>query len=54
MRDSHAAKQLLVRRLRCLATYEAANRALEKARHKNKDIHAVSILLSKQIKFQIH
>ncbi|KAI4458171.1 sorting nexin family member [Holotrichia oblita] len=44
MRDSHAAKQLLVRRLRCLATYEAANRALEKARHKNKDIHAVSIL----------
>ncbi|XP_022921044.1 sorting nexin-6 isoform X2 [Onthophagus taurus] len=40
MRDSHAAKELLVRRLRCLAAYEAANRTLEKARHKNKDIHA--------------
>lgn len=43
MRDSQAAKSLLVRRLRCLSNYEAANRALEKARHKNKDIHAVSI-----------
>lgn len=41
-RDSHAAKALLVRRLRCLAAYEAANRALDRARHKNKDIHAVS------------
>ncbi|XP_025832651.1 sorting nexin-6 [Agrilus planipennis] len=40
MRDSQAAKSLLVRRLKCLANYEAANRALEKARHKNKDIHA--------------
>lgn len=40
MRDSHAAKALLGRRLKCLATYEAANRALERARHKNKDIHA--------------
>ncbi|GLV31610.1 Sorting nexin 6 [Carabus blaptoides fortunei] len=39
-RDSHAAKALLVRRLRCLAAYEAANRALDRARHKNKDIHA--------------
>lgn len=39
-RDSHAAKALLVRRLRCLAAYEGANRALERARHKNKDIHA--------------
>lgn len=41
-RDSNAAKALLVRRLRCLATYEAANRNLEKARAKNKDVHAVS------------
>lgn len=44
MRDSQAAKSLLVRRLKCLANYENANRTLEKARHKNKDIHAVSIL----------
>lgn len=43
MRDSQAAKALLVRRLRCLANYETANRTLEKARHKNKDIHAVMI-----------
>jgi sorting nexin-5/6/32 len=42
-RDSNAAKALLVRRLRCLATYEGANRNLEKARQKNKDVHAVSI-----------
>lgn len=39
-RDSHAAKALLIRRLRCLAAYEAANRNLEKARSKNKDVHA--------------
>lgn len=42
MRDTTAAKNLLYRRLRCLADYEAANRALEKARAKNKDVHAVS------------
>lgn len=42
-RDSNAAKALLVRRLRCLATYEGANRNLEKARQKNKDVHAVSL-----------
>lgn len=42
MRDSQAARALLVRRLKCLVNYENANRALEKARHKNKDIHAVS------------
>lgn len=41
-RDSNAAKALLVRRLRCLNQYEAANRNLEKARAKNKDVHAVS------------
>ncbi|XP_070507533.1 sorting nexin-32 isoform X1 [Chironomus tepperi] len=38
-RDSNAAKALLVRRLRCLASYENANRNLEKARQKNKDVH---------------
>jgi hypothetical protein len=43
MRDSFAAKQLLYRRLRCLADYEQANKNLDKARTKNKDIHAVSI-----------
>lgn len=43
-RDSNAAKALLVRRLRCLAAYEAANRNLEKARSKNKDVHAVRII----------
>nr|CAG4644768.1 EOG090X05NC [Leptodora kindtii] len=40
MRDTTAAKNLLFRRLRCLANYETANRALEKARAKNKDVHA--------------
>jgi sorting nexin-5/6/32 len=40
-RDSTAAKALLIRRLRCLSAYEAANRNLEKARAKQKDIHAV-------------
>lgn len=39
-RDGHAAKALLVQRLRCLAAYETANRNLEKARVKNKDVHA--------------
>lgn len=43
-RDSNAAKALLVRRLRCLAAYEAANRNLEKARSKNKDVHAVRVI----------
>lgn len=39
MRDTAAAKNLLYRRLRCLANYENANRNLEKARAKNKDVH---------------
>nr|CAI5834280.1 unnamed protein product [Callosobruchus analis] len=43
MRDSQAARALLVRRLKCLANYENANRMLEKARHKNKEIHAVMV-----------
>ncbi|XP_043916826.1 sorting nexin-32 [Protopterus annectens] len=37
-RDSQAAKDLLYRRLRSLADYENANKALDKARMKNKDV----------------
>ncbi|KAI1284811.1 Sorting nexin-6 [Halotydeus destructor] len=44
MRDTSAAKNLLYRRLRCLANYEAANRNLEKARLKNKDVAAAQAL----------
>ncbi|XP_016839864.1 sorting nexin-6 isoform X1 [Nasonia vitripennis] len=40
MRDTAAAKRLLIRRLKALHTYETANRALERARAKNKDVHA--------------
>ncbi|OTF77002.1 hypothetical protein BLA29_012651 [Euroglyphus maynei] len=39
MRDTAAAKELLNRRLRCLANYETANRNLERARAKNRDVH---------------
>ncbi|KAJ1369794.1 hypothetical protein KIN20_031355 [Parelaphostrongylus tenuis] len=38
MRDTQAAKDLLYRRMRCLANYEAANKNLERARGRNKDI----------------
>lgn len=38
MRDSAAAKDLLYRRIRALADYETANKNLEKARTKNKDV----------------
>ncbi|XP_014663220.1 PREDICTED: sorting nexin-6-like [Priapulus caudatus] len=38
MRDSSAGKDLLYRRLKCLANYENANKMLEKARLKHKDI----------------
>jgi len=37
-RETSAAKDLLYRRLRCLANYEAANKNLERARAKNRDI----------------
>lgn len=40
-RESQAAKNLLYRRIRCLANYEAANKNLERARVKNKDIQKV-------------
>ncbi|GAB6026925.1 Sorting nexin-6 [Chamberlinius hualienensis] len=43
MRDSSAAKDLLYRRLRCLANFETANKNLEKARSKNKDVHAAEL-----------
>lgn len=54
-RDSNAAKALLVRRLRCLSAYEAANKNLEKARSKNKDVHAVSrnLLILKCLLFHL-
>ncbi|OQR76366.1 sorting nexin-6-like [Tropilaelaps mercedesae] len=42
-RDSGAAKDLLYRRFRALANYEAANRHLEKARMKNKDVPAAEV-----------
>lgn len=45
MRDTAAAKRLLVRRLKALHTYETANRTLEKARARNKDVHAVMTFL---------
>ena len=38
MRETQAAKNLLFRRLRCLANYENANKALEKARARNKEV----------------
>ena len=38
MKDTQAAKDLLYRRLRALANYEAANRNLDKARMKTRDI----------------
>merc|ERR1712083_1058385 len=38
MRDTNAAKDLLFRRLKCLSAYENANKTLEKARAKNKDV----------------
>ena len=44
MRDSAAAKDLLYRRVRSLADYENANKNLEKARTKNKDVPTVRIL----------
>merc|ERR1712173_424273 len=38
MRDTSAAKDLLYRRLRCLANYERANKDLDLARARNKDM----------------
>ena len=38
MRDAEAAKGLLYRRMRCLANLEAANKKLDQARAKNKDV----------------
>lgn len=44
VRDTEAAKNLLYRRARCLADYENANKALDKARVKGKEVAAVSKL----------
>lgn len=44
VRDTEAAKALLYRRARCLADYENANKALDKARVKGKEVAAVSTL----------
>lgn len=38
MRETQAAKDLLYRRMRCLANYEGANKNLERARAKNKEV----------------
>ena len=38
MRDSKAALDLMYRRSRCLADFETANKNLDKARAKNKEI----------------
>ena len=51
MRDSNAAKNLLYRRLRALATYENCNKALDKARSKNKDVAQVKILFFLRVFF---
>lgn len=40
MRDSSAAKNLMYRRARALANYEAANKNLDRARAKNKEVQA--------------
>ena len=44
MRDSAAAKDLLYRRLRCLANYEIANKNLDKARLKNREVQTAETL----------
>ena len=44
VRDTEAAKNLLYRRARCLADFENANKALDKARVKGKEIAAVSMI----------
>lgn len=44
MKDTGAAKDLLYRRLRSLANYESANRNLDKARAKNRDVAAAETL----------
>lgn len=49
MRDTDAAKDLLYRRAKCLSEFDNANKALDKARAKNKDISAVSIAVFKII-----
>ena len=45
MRDSSAGKDLLYRRTRSLVDYENANKALEKARTKNKEVALVRYII---------
>ena len=45
VRDTEAAKNLLYHRARCLADYENANKALDKARVRGKEVAAVSRML---------
>ena len=45
VRDTEAAKILLYRGARCLADYENANKALDKARVRGKEVAAVSRML---------
>ncbi|XP_072345423.1 sorting nexin-32-like isoform X1 [Scyliorhinus torazame] len=53
MRDSQAAKDLLYRRARSLSDYENANKALDRARMKNKDVkHAEANQLLSCQKFE--
>ncbi len=40
-------QDLLYRRMRCLANYEGANKNLERARARNKEIQKVNILILK-------
>ena len=47
MRDTDAAKALLYRRAKCLSEFDNANKALDKARAKNKDIPSVSCITVK-------
>lgn len=49
MRDSTAGKDLLYRRTRSLVDYENANKALEKARTKNKEVDQVRTVLNNPI-----
>jgi hypothetical protein len=44
MRDSKAALDLMYRRSRCLADFDTANKSLDRARQKNKDLQQAEIV----------
>ncbi|CAF1050050.1 unnamed protein product [Rotaria sordida] len=53
MRDTKAALDLMYRRSRCLADFDAANKNLDRARQKNKDIQQTEIIQQNiKIKFE--